>query len=186
MKYGLLAAALFLFSYRFFTQSTLEVNNPDFTLKDETLYFKSAPFNGKTVERYPAGQIYRETHYKHGLKEGFAFEYAIDGQLRSQWSYHLGKKHGVQKGWFIEGPKRFVANFKDGVLDGPQTEWHMNGAVFRQETFIEGREVDKKILYRSGEVFTNYTIRNSRLYGVDGGPLCFEPKKEGAVPSNKL
>jgi hypothetical protein len=54
-----------------------------------------------------------------------------------------------------------------------------NGTVFRRQIFVNGYEMDKKILFHGGEVFTNYAKRGGRTYGFDGGELCFDKKKDG-------
>lgn len=161
------------------TPSRIERTDLAFQERDHILYYRDRPFSGVTVERFVNDVIYRETTYVEGVREGIAQEYALTGSLRARWRYHADKKHGFQEGWYIEGPKRFESNFKNGVLDGEQTEWHMNGQLFRPQVFVDGVETDKKILFQSAEVFSNYTKRNGRTYGLDGGALCLETKREG-------
>ena len=153
----------------------LEKDDPHLSSCGERLCLNSAPFSGTLFERYPAGEVFAESHYQDGYQEGSRREYALGGSLRAEWNFHLGQKDGVQRGWFVEGPRRFESHFKNGRLDGLQTEWHLNGGVFRMQNFVDGVEQDKKILFQTGEIFTNYSIRDARIYGLDGGPLCFEP-----------
>ncbi len=155
------------------------LGNPHVTERDERLYLDGEVFSGIAVERFPDGQVYRETHYTRGMKDGLSREFGITGALRAQWNYHAGKKHGAQVGWYIEGPKRFESNFKNGLLEGHQVEWHLNGAVFREQQFVDGIEVRNKILYSTAEIYSNYVKRDGRTFGIDGGALCFETKKEG-------
>ena len=144
------------------------------------LYQGQSLFTGIAVERYPTSDIFKESQYKNGLREGETREFGVGGKRRAIWSYHQGLKDGRQVGWFLEGPKRFVQNFTKGVLNGEQVEWHQNGAVFRQQIYANGVETEKKIFYAGSEIFTNYKIREGRQYGIDGGPLCMETKPEGA------
>ena len=154
-------------------------NDPAFREEGSRLYYGPRPFSGVAIERFPDGSPYKQTHYEQGLRDGMAEEYALTGKLRARWKFRRGEKDGHQEGWYIEGPKRFEANFKQGLLHGEQTEWHLNGQLFQRRVFAEGVETDKKILFPTAEVFSNYTKREGRVYGLDGGPLCFEPKKEG-------
>ncbi len=149
-------------------------------LRDGLMLRDGKPFSGITVERYPTGIVYRETRYDRGIKNGETRKYAMTGTLVSLERFSEGAKDGLQEGWYMEGPKRFELRFKKGVLDGVQSEWHLNGALFRKQIFAGGVESDKKILFAGGELFTNYAKRDGRVYGIDGGALCFEPaKREG-------
>ena len=159
--------------------SRLEKNDPSLMMKNNILYHGDHPFYGIEVEHYLNGDLYRETPYENGLKEGRSKEYSLGHVLRANWNYHQGIKEGFQEGWFAEGPKRFEANFKNGILDGVQTEWHQNGTVFKRQVYANGIETDKKVLYPGGEIFTNYSKRDERKYGIDGGALCLEVKREG-------
>jgi antitoxin component YwqK of YwqJK toxin-antitoxin module len=132
------------------------------------------------VERYHNGAIYRETDYRHGVPDGERKEYALNGRVKARGRYRNGQLDGLQEGWFEEGPKRFERHYKRGRLDGVQTEWHIGGSLFREETFADGKEIAKKILFSDGRLFTNYAMRENRIYGIDGGALCMEPKREGA------
>ncbi len=155
------------------------LNNQFFEERGERLFYQAKPFTGVRIENFPNGQTFRETHYQRGLKEGESKEFATNGALRARWNFHSGKKHGFQQGWYIEGPKRFEFRFKNGILDGVQSEWHLNGSPFRQQVYVNGVETDRKILFPTAEVFSNFKKRAGRIFGLDGGALCFEKKKEG-------
>jgi hypothetical protein len=131
------------------------------------------------IERYPGGAIYRYGMIRHGQLEGKEYEFDPFGGRRAVWHYRQGKKHGLQEGWFIEGPKRFVYQYVNGVLEGEQLEYHASGALFRRQVFRQGVEADRKVLYQEGDLHSNYAKRDGRTYGLDGGALCFDPKKEG-------
>ena len=137
------------------------------------------PWNGQVTERYPDGHVYRVTNYVDGLRDGVQKEYALNNTLHTLSRYSAGKKHGFQEGWYAEGPKRFEANYREGLLEGLQTEWHLNGKIFRQIFFEAGNEVSRKILFPTAEVYSNYVVREGRRFGLDGGALCFETKKDG-------
>lgn len=139
----------------------------------------NSKFSGIKVECYQNSAIYKVTQYIHGVKEGVEIVYSLNGVIKDFAFYHHGKKDGPEQGWYAEGSKRFEFHFKNGLLHGTQTEWHLNGSIFRQVVYENGVEVAKKIFYPHGEIFTNYVKNNGRIYGEDGGSLCFDNKREG-------
>jgi antitoxin component YwqK of YwqJK toxin-antitoxin module len=153
--------------------------NPGFAEVGGLLYYRGQPFSGVQVERFPDGRPAIEIGYRDGLKDGESREYATTGALRSRLRYRAGKREGLQESWFIEGPKRSEEHYKNGMLDGVQTEWHLSGAVFKRQTYADGIETARKILYPTAEVYSNYVKRDGRVFGVDGGELCFRVKPEG-------
>lgn len=158
-----------------------EVSDPGFEIRDGVLYRENSRFSGWQQDHFPDGSVHSRSHYFKGLKDGDSEEYTLTGSLRARYHFSHGKKDGLQEGWFIEGPKLFEARYRSGLLQGLQTEWHLNGNVFRQQQFQEGHEMTRKILYPSSEIFSNLVIKEGRSYGLDGGALCFEPKKEGSL-----
>ncbi len=156
-------------NYRFWT----------FVLILSIVGYELHPRSNVVVERYENGLLYRETETKDGLKNGFAKEYALNGRLIILGHFSKGKRDGVQLGWYSEGPKRFEYHFKDGFLDGTQIQWHLSGKVFRRDEFANGVQTDKQIFFSDGKTFTNYSKREGRIYGLDGGSLCMETKRPG-------
>lgn len=139
------------------------------------------PFTGRLIERFPNGNIYLNTGYVDGIKNGYEYQFAFTGARQMVWHYVGGLKHGRQTGWFIEGPIRFMHSFDFGLLHGTQTDWYMTGEMFNQQVYDHGVEVARKVFYSSSEVFSNYVKRGGRKYGIDGGELCFEGKKTGEL-----
>ena len=131
------------------------------------------------IERYQNGALYRETQYQNGKKNGYEKVYSLSGKVRTLWNYKNGKKEGEQKGWFEDSAKMFVYHYQNGVPEGEQMEWHQNGTLFRRQFFHHGYETDRKVFSQKGQMFSNYAKRDGRSYGVDGGTLCFDKKKDG-------
>lgn len=131
------------------------------------------------VERYSPSAIFREVQYVEGVREGVAREYSLNQRLIATATYHNGVKEGRELGWYEEGPPHFARNFKGGLLDGVQTEWNLAGGIFKQQRYAAGVESERKIIFESGAVFTNYIRRDDRIYGIDGGALCMQKKPEG-------
>jgi antitoxin component YwqK of YwqJK toxin-antitoxin module len=162
-----------------FKVSPYEARDAGFSRQDELLQYGTQPFSGTLIERYENGLLYRKTDYRAGIKHGLSRQYALNGNLVAFGHYVDGRREGVEQGWFAEGGKKFEYHYKHGVFDGVQMQWHSSGAVFRREVFDNGAETEKKILYPHGEIFTNYAIRDGRTYGLDGGSLCMETKRDG-------
>jgi antitoxin component YwqK of YwqJK toxin-antitoxin module len=158
---------------------TFENHDPAFSVQKETLFYQGKKFTGLQTEHFGNGAIYRETEYKNGIKDGIEKKYTLQGKVRSAWLFKNGVKDGEQNGWFEDGAKMFTYHYVNGLLEGEQTEWHENGVIFRQQNFLHGVESSRKILFSGGEIFTNYAKRDGRTYGVDGGDICFDKKKDG-------
>jgi hypothetical protein len=149
-----------LFIFLFISCSfSSQKNANQLTLRDQLLYYKTTLFSGTRLEYYPTGILYKETEYRKGIKEGQEKTYSINGKIKSLSYYKEGKK--------------------DGLFEGMQTEWHQNGKIFRQIEYESGVEKSKKILYSDNRIYSNYLKQDGRIYGQDGGPLCFEKKKDG-------
>jgi antitoxin component YwqK of YwqJK toxin-antitoxin module len=146
-------------------------------LQGEVLLFKNKAFTGVVEEHFPNGTVYRETEYRDGLKDGFEHKFGLNGKLTDRLNYVHGKEEGLQEGWFVEGPKRYEYHMKNGLFDGVETQWHISGTVFRREVFHQGELADKKVLYSDGSVFSNFSKRDGRIYGIDRGSLCMETKR---------
>ncbi len=147
--------------------------------RGESLYQKGIPFTGILVERYENGALYRETNYRKGVKQGESRIFSLAGKIKEIDRYVNGVREGLQEGWYEEGPRKFIAQYQKGLLSGEQDEWHLNGRLFRRSVYDHGTETDKKILFQNGDIFTNLSIREGRTYGIDGGSLCMQSKKEG-------
>ena len=176
---GLVICALAAYFQAPQQRERIYVGSPDFEERGGELWYHDIPFTGVTVETYPDGSVFRTTNYLRGLKHGLSEEFGITGVLRTRWNYDLGKKNGWQEGWYIEGGRKFKMRYRNGLLDGTSTEWYLSGDIARHRVYENGVELAQKVLYESGELFSNFVIRGGRKYGLDGGELCMDFKKEG-------
>ena len=141
--------------------SKIESTNLNIHLINNKLYLKTKMFTGIYIERYSDGIIYRKTQFKNGLKDGLSEQFDFEGRRYFKNHYRKGLLDGLQETWYLEGPKKSIGHFKDGFKDGEQIEWHLNGSLFRREVFSAGVETERKMLYTTGEIFSNYKKRNS-------------------------
>lgn len=174
----LLLLCLFLTSV---SQAKLEVYEYDqeLDISGDRVSYRNALFSGDIYLLYPDGTRSMVSHYERGLQSGPTIQTAIGGARMAQMNYKKGLLHGNQLGWYVEGPKKFSLNYVNGEMDGEQIEWHLNGEVLRRRVFVKGEEVSRKILYANSDIYTNYTYKDRRKYGIDGGDLCFEKKRDG-------
>lgn len=157
----------------------LELNDPAFVVADGRLSRDGRPFTGHVFGLHSNGHVSQRGSYVEGRKEGVQERYHFNGRIVERLRYHLDKKEGLQQGWYGEGPRHYEAYYKQGVLDGKYVEWHQNGQVFREQEFNDGLEAAQKIFYENGSTYSNYVVKNERIYGEKSSPLCQDKKKDG-------
>ena len=156
-----------------------KIGNPEVSEANDWVFYRGQPFTGTLIERFPNGVVFQESNYLNGQRSGPTFEYGFTGAIRAWWHFREGKKDGRQVGWYIEGPRRFEYRYRAGVYHGVQTDWHMSGQIFNQQVYFDGVESARKVFFATSEVFSNYAKKDGRTYGINGGELCFEGKKDG-------
>ena len=162
--------------------SDIEVNgNSELQEREGLLFYKGEVFTGRTIERFPKGNVYRSTQYRKGLKHGQMEEYGFTGAIKHRWNFTLGKKDGLQYGWYLEGPKKYVHEYKGGLFHGVNTEWFLAGNLFSKRTYKNGVEVATKIHFSTSELHTNTVTRDGAVYGLKTGDLCMDFKKDGEI-----
>jgi antitoxin component YwqK of YwqJK toxin-antitoxin module len=141
--------------------------------------FKEHPFTGMMIERNLNHDLLARVHYQLGKKEGYSFTYHHDGTRVAENHYHVGLKEGQQESWYADGKHRSTSYFRHGIAEGTYTEWHPNGKIYRLQKIQDGIELENKIFYESGVIYSNYVVRNQRTFGIQGEPLCNTVKQEG-------
>jgi antitoxin component YwqK of YwqJK toxin-antitoxin module len=163
-----------------FTQDPLvEATEPSIKTVGERVFFMDLPFTGVLLERNLNHDLLAKTHYQNGEKEGVASTYHHNGTLVAKAYFHSGKKDGPQETWYADGKRRSLGYFRSGVAEGTYTEWHPNGKIYRLQKIENGVELENKMFYESGVIYSNYVVRDKRAYGIQGEPLCSTVKQEG-------
>lgn len=175
-------AALFLAAtlvFFFLDELKVETTDPSIQVLNGKTYYKKKLFTGVLIERNLRHDFLSKSHYQNGEKEGISYSFHHDGTIVGKSLFHQGKKHGQQDTWYVDGKHRSTSYFKDGVADGTYTEWHPNGKIYRFQRIQNGVEIENKMFYETGVIYSNYVVRDQRVYGIQGEPLCNTVKQEG-------
>lgn len=98
------------------------------------------PNNGIQEEYYPNGVIKSKINLKNGLKDGVALYYDNKGRLISKTEYKDDLKNGKLINYNAEtGHPILEANFKDDIQSGLVTQYYLEGMLFRESYYKEGR-----------------------------------------------
>lgn len=157
----------------------IEVTDAGISLVDGKVRYHSQLFTGTLKERNLNHDILTQVHYAKGEKDGVSITYHHDGHVVAKNLFRHGKKNGRQETWYADGKHRSTAFFREGVAEGQYTEWHPNGKIYRLQKIKDGVELENKMFYESGVIYSNYVVRGHRTYGIQGEPLCNTVKQEG-------
>jgi antitoxin component YwqK of YwqJK toxin-antitoxin module len=94
------------------------------------------------------GQLWIETNYQNGKRNGSCREYYENGNLRIECNYKDGERDGVYREWYYSGNIEKETNYKDGKLNGVYRKYYENG----------GLGIDCN--YKDGELETQDKINN--------------------------
>jgi hypothetical protein len=177
--YGLILLGLAVGGVLLVRQPVAEATDPSVRMANGLLLVKDHLFTGILIERNLNHDLLDKNQYKAGEQEGFSFKYHHNGAIVGRAMFHHGKKDGRQEAFYVDGKLRSVGFFKDGVAVDTFTEWHPNGTVYRQQKIENGVEVENKMFYESGVIYSNYVVQSKRTYGIQGEPLCNAVKQEG-------
>lgn len=109
-------------NYNLPIEKTININEEDQRGNTEkiegTLYFKGVPFTGKTISKYPDGQIKTNWTYINGKREGLGEGYYENGQLKEKGTYKDNRPEGLSEVYYENGQVKTKINFKDGKRVG--------------------------------------------------------------------
>lgn len=160
-------------------ENAIEVTDPDLKIENGIAYYHRQPFTGTLLERNLHLDPLTRTHYKNGLKEGYSYTFHHNGTVLAKNFFHNGKKEGQQDAWYADGKHRSTSFFRTGIAEGTYTEWHPNGKIYRLQKIKDGIELENKMFYESGVIYSNYVVRDHRSFGIQGEPLCNATKQDG-------
>ena len=131
-------------------------------------YYKNEPLNGYIVEKSLDGKILL---YKvpiiEGFEEGWAFGRYNTGEKLLIRYYNKGKVEGSFTQWWPNGNVRYQCNYKHDKMDGKHSVFYPNGTNQQESNFSEGNEDGiQRVWNETGQLISNYTIKNKKLYGV--------------------
>ncbi|MCU8091027.1 hypothetical protein L5M18_05510 [Shewanella sp. SM20] len=130
------------------------------------------------LKKYIAtGQLYVESHYENGVKQGLETAYWNGGNIRYKVNFQKGKEVGISEHFSPEGevtakicndPTCVSQYFNlgklnrethrvDGLLHGTETTWGLNGQVISTQEFVKDkRQGDYFEYFDNGKVKRHY------------------------------
>lgn len=131
-------------------------------------YF-NGKLDGKSVEWYANGQIFREMSYLNGIANGKWTGWTEDGNIFYKLTYLNGKLNGLLTMWHPNGNKLAVLNYENGVMVNEINDFHEDGSPLSitklasglrngmaTTWYLDGTK-DSEIVYIDGNVNGNYT-----------------------------
>jgi hypothetical protein len=136
-----------LFLTSFFLFLLISCSDPELNYNEQVFYFteingfllyKGEPFDGKTLEYYPNGQLKVKASYKKGQKHGMYVSHFENGKEKERGEFFYGNKSGEWKGFFENG------NIKHQYFYSSNDEIISQVKVFKKEDgriFFEGKDI---------------------------------------------
>ena len=112
--------------------------------------------------------LWRETPYKNGKKEGIEKRYYENGNLALEMPYKNGEAEGMLKGYYENGLLRRDAPLKNDKIDGILKEYYENGSL----------QAEVKVL-------NDKLHGDTRFYTEDGKLLALVKAENGRITSGK-
>jgi len=103
--------------------------------------FKNKIFH--TIERwYENGQLWSESHWKDGKRDGIFRDWHENGQLYWEEHWKDGKQDGIHRSWYENGQLCWEHHWKDGNQNGIQRGWRENGQLYWEEHWKDGIKIN--------------------------------------------
>lgn len=148
---------------------------PDTAIKtlNGILFYHDTVFTGKTIEKWPNGNLHTSQFFTNGKQQGLSETFYINGTIASRRWYLDGEKDSVHTGWWENGNKKYEYPFNKGVYNGLFTEWYEQGTMMQQVMYQNGQELYGKGWRENGKVYMNFVMKNGRRYGMNNSNLCY-------------
>ncbi|MCU0340218.1 MAG: hypothetical protein MUE30_10045 [Spirosomaceae bacterium] len=163
----------------------VQVASTDTTLlfQNDVLYQKGQLFSGVVLEKYANGQVAARMSYLNGKLENQQQKWYPDGTKMEIRYYKDNRKMGQHQGWWPDGRQKFVYFIENDIPVGEHREWHSNGQLYSLATYNdEGQpEGPQKMWYNTGQIKSNFVIKDGRKYGFLGAKGCMGEGERGKV-----
>ena len=110
------------------------------TIVDDVCYLKAdmSIVTGIVTEALEDGQLYSESNWKDGKKDGLHRKWYEGGRLIYEENYKDGGHDGLAKRWHSNGQLEEEGNWKDGKRDGLVKQWYENGQLEEEGNWKNG------------------------------------------------
>ncbi len=132
-------------------------------------YFKNGKLNGKYISYFKVGELLPEydIDYVDDYPDGKIIEYYADGKVYREIQYENGKAVGVEKRFSPKGDVVAETNYKDDNLDGAYVAYHTNGKIKEKGTYLDDKPNGTWFTYYDDETIQNeYTYVKGKLNGL--------------------
>ena len=151
------------------------VLNIDTALKhnDNGYFYQGKPFSGYIIEQEKDGRVVYKLPIINGLENGLALAWYNTGEKLLERYFEEGKAEGLFKQWWPNGNYRYLFNYKNDQFNGTQTVFFPNSKIRQKSNYQRGKEEGLQQTWDSiGQLVSNYTIKNNKLYGVISVKSC--------------
>lgn len=155
--------------------SNLIVLNYDTALQhtDKGYYYHEKPLTGYVVQQEKDGRIVYKLPIIDGKENGVALGWYNTGEKLLERKFEDGKVQDTFKQWWPNGNYRYLFIYKNGLLHGKQIVFFPNGNIRQKSNYQLGKEEGLQQVWDStGQLVSNYTLKNNKLYGVISVKSC--------------
>jgi antitoxin component YwqK of YwqJK toxin-antitoxin module len=152
----------------------LLTNDKGFGWQQDILLFNGQPYSGYVIEKYINGQDASKNAYFNGKLEGKQEKWFENGAKMEFRFYKENRKVGLHEGWYANGQKRFEYFIENDIPIKTHREWYQNGQLYSLSNYDqEGQpEGEQKMWFESGQIKSNYIIKDGRRFGFLGAKGC--------------
>lgn len=140
---------------------------------DAGWYYKGKSFSGYMVETEKDHRVVYKLPILAGKENGLAKGWYNTGEKLLVRYFVDGRKEGVFKQWWPNGRLRYLFRFKQDQYHGQQLVYFPSGQKRQASQYVNGDEEGVQRTWdEAGELVSNYTIHNKKVYGVIAIKSC--------------
>ncbi|WP_460220525.1 hypothetical protein [Psychroserpens sp. MEBiC05023] len=132
-------------------------------------YYNNGSLDGVYESYFPVGQEIVEFNipYKNGLIEGKVLEYYSNGNVYSETLFSEGVKNGIEKKYGINKKLSSEGTLLNGSYHGEYRTYHSNGNIYEEGHYDKGLlEGIVKRFYRDGTLESKFKYSKGKLDGL--------------------
>jgi antitoxin component YwqK of YwqJK toxin-antitoxin module len=162
----------------------LLADNQGFGWQQDVLFFKGKPYSGYVLKEYPNRHKAALNAYFKGKLEGVQEKWFENGTKMEVRHYADNRKVGRHEGWYENGRKRYEYFIENDIPIKSHREWYSSGQPYSLFNYdSQGQpEGEQKMWYETGQIKSNYVIKEGRRFGFLGAKGCMgegEKKQTG-------
>lgn len=153
----------------------LLVVNYDTALKkiNDTWMYKGQLFSGYMIEQERDKRMVYQLPIDAGKENGLAKAWYNTGEKLLERIFVNGKMEGIFKQWWPNGHYRYLFHFKNNQYHGTQMVFFPDGRKRELNNYQFGQPEGLQSTWdEAGNLISNYTIRDKKLYGVIAVKTC--------------